>query len=144
MLVGDGDTPVVLRVGMDGDVVRVPFVTEKSGGAGQLFRQQIGCSWFDVIRLRGNLDMWVDDEAIVGVDLGDEAALSAAVNVVATLIANRLGRPGPVFGPAVIAAVDGERSVALNAEQLARALSLAETSVAVLAGRVGVRIGGTR
>lgn len=140
----DGGMPVVLRIGMNGEVARVPFVTDERGGAGRLFREQIGCSWFDVIRLDQGLDMWVDDEAIVGVDFSDEAALSEALNVVATLVANRLGRPGPVFGAAVVAAVNGERSVALSADQLARVQSLAEMSVAALADGLTVRIGGVR
>ncbi|BCI84418.1 hypothetical protein MTY66_60430 (plasmid) [Mycolicibacterium sp. TY66] len=47
---------------MDGAVTRVPFVTDERGSAGALLREQIGCSWYDVIALDGHIDMWVDDE----------------------------------------------------------------------------------
>jgi len=50
---------VVLRVGMDGATRRVPFVVDERGGAGALFREQIGCSLFDVIALDDRLDMWI-------------------------------------------------------------------------------------
>ena len=124
---------------MDGAVTRVPFVTDQRGRAGALFREQIGCSWYDVIRLGGRLDMWFDDEATADIDQDDRAALFEAVNLVATLIANRFGHPGPVFGPVVIAGVSGARSRALNASQLAGVERAAEESVALLADRLASR-----
>lgn len=135
--------PVVLRVGMDGAVSRVPFVTDERG-AGRLFREQIGCSLFDVIRLDDGLDMWVDDEAIVGVDLGDRKALADALNIVATMIANRLGRPGPVFGTAVITKLSGESAAGLDPEQIARVEALAEMSAAVFSDVLAKRSGTER
>lgn len=71
------------------------------GGAGALFREQIGCRLFDVIALDDCTDMWVDDEAIVCVDLDDREALAEVINPVATWIACGYGRRQPVFGAAV-------------------------------------------
>lgn len=143
MSVSDIGVPVVIRVGMEGVVARVPFVTDERG-AGRLLREQIGCSLFDVIALDDGVDMWVDDEAIVGIDLGDRAALSEAVNVVASWIANRMGRPGPVFGAVVITALDGERTAALTTDQLDRVESPADLSAVALAEVLGVREAGAR
>lgn len=137
------NSPVVLRVGMDGVVTRVPFVSDE-GGAGALFREQIGCSLYDVISLDGRTDMWVDGEAIVGVDFEDREALAAAVNIVATKIATRFGRREPVPGPVVIAGLAGESAAALDDEQLAELEYLAELSVAVFGEALAVRAGGVR
>ncbi|WP_238958412.1 DUF3846 domain-containing protein [Mycobacterium intracellulare] len=114
-------------------------MTDERGSAGALLREQIGCSWYDVIALEGHIDMWVDDEAIVAIDLGDRAALAEAMNIMATMIANRLGRPGPVFGAVVITGVSGASSKALNAAQLAQVEQLAEMTVALFADRLAAR-----
>lgn len=143
MSVSDIGVPVVLRIGMDGVLARVPFVADERG-AGRLLREQIGCSLFDVIALDDGVDMWVDDEAIVGIDLGDRAALSEAVNVVASWIANQMGRRGPVFGAVVITALDGERTAALTTDQLDRVERLADLSAAAVAEVLGVREAGAR
>lgn len=119
LVVSVDNSPVVLRVGMDGAVTRVPFVSGERG-AGALFREQIGCSLYDVISLDDRTDMWVDDEAIVGVDVDDREALADVMNIVATTIANRFGLRQPVFGPVVIAGLAGESATALDDEQLAR------------------------
>ncbi len=129
---------------MDGAVTRVPFVVDERGGAGALFREQIGCSLYDVISLDDRTDMWVDDEAIVGVDFGDREALADATNIVATMIANRFGRRQPVFGAAVIAGLAGESAAPLDEEQLARLEPLAEMSVAIFADALTARAGGGR
>jgi hypothetical protein len=126
--------PVVLRVGMDGAVTRVPFVVDERGGAGALFREQIGCARYDVIALDDRLDMWVDDESIAGVDLDDREALAERLNVVATMIADRFGRRQPVFGAVVIAGLAGESAAPLDDEQLAGLEQLAEISVALFEG----------
>ena len=133
------DAPVVLKVGMDGTVTRVPFVTDERGSAGALLREQIGCSWYDAIALDGGISIWVDDESIADIDLEDRAALEAAMNIVATVIANHLGRRGPVFGPAVITGVSGARTRALNTEQLALVEPLSEMAVALFADRLAAR-----
>lgn len=104
---------------MDGVVTRVPFVTDLHGGAGAMFREQIGCSLFDVMALSPRLDMWVDDEAIMGVDLGDSAALRERLNVVATLLTNVFEVSRPVFGAVVITALAGESAAPLDVDQLA-------------------------
>lgn len=143
MSVSNNGVPVVLRIGMDGVVARVPFVTDERG-AGRLLREQIGCSLFDVIALNDGLDMWVDDEAIVGIDLGDRAALSQAVNGVASWIANRMGRRGPVFGAVVFTALDGERTAALTPDQIVRLESLADLSAAAFAEALVAREAGVR
>lgn len=127
---------MVLRVGTDGTATRVPFVVDERGGAGALFREQIGCALYDVISLDDRLDMWVDDEAIVGVDCDDREALAAALNITATMIANYFGRRQPVFGAVVIAGLSGESAVPLDEDQLAR-LEL----MAVIADRVAARAG---
>jgi hypothetical protein len=136
-----GDAPVVLKVGLDRTVTRLPFIVDEREGAGALFREQIGCALYDVISLDDRLDMWVDDEAIVGVDLDDSEALAGVLNVVATMIAIRYGRWQPVFGTAVIARLVGERAAALDADQLARLEDLAELSSAVFAGTDASRVG---
>lgn len=81
---------------------------------------QIGCSLFDVIALGDGLDMWVDDEALVAVDLGDRAAVDEALNPVATLIAQHYGQSRPVFGAVVLTARCGENTAPLDESQLAR------------------------
>lgn len=129
---------------MDGAVTRVPFVVDERGGAGALFREQIGCSLYDVISLDEGTDMWVDDEAIVGVDLRDREALADALNIVATMIANRFGRPGSVFGAVVIAGLSGESAAPLDDDQLARLEHLAEMSVALFGEELAARVGGGR
>lgn len=136
--------PMVLRVGMDGSVNRVPFVVDERGSSGALLREQIGCSLFDVISLDEGADMWVDDEAIVGLDLGDSEALADAMNVVATVIANRCGRRQPVFGAVVIAGLSGASTAPLDDDQLARFERLAEMSVAVVGAGLAVPVGGGR
>lgn len=120
--------PVVLRVGMDGAVTRVPFEVGDRG-SGALLREQIGCSLFDVIGLDGRIDMWVDDEAVVDVDLSDREAVAEVTNVVATVIAQRLGQARLVFGAAVITGVAGARTVPLDSEQLARVEQIAGEAV---------------
>ena len=144
VVVSVDNAPVVLRVGMDGATTRVPFVVDERGGAGALFREQIGCSLFDVISLDDRLDMWVDDEAIVGVDMGDRAAVSELVNPVATMIASRFGRRQPVFGAVVITRLAGESAAALDDDQLAQLEHLASASVAVFGEALAARVGGSR
>jgi len=130
---------VVLRVGMDGAVTRVPFVADKRGDSGALIREQIGCSTFDVISLDRRTDMWVDDEAIVNVDVEDREALIGVLNIVATVIANHCGRPGPVFGAVVITGVSGPKTTPLSTAQLVRMEQLAEMAVTMFADRLPAR-----
>lgn len=136
------DSSVVLRVGMDGVVTRVPFAVDERGGAGTLFRDQIGCRLFDVISLDDCTDMWVDDEAIVGVDTCDREALAAATNLVATRIAYRFGRRQLVFGPVVITRLVGESAGALDEGQLAGLESLAKAAAFGLRDVLAARSGG--
>lgn len=126
---------------MDGAVTRVPFVADKRGDSGALIREQIGCSLFDVISLDRRTDMWVDDEAIIDVDVEDREALSEAMNIVATVIANSFGRQVPVFGAAVITGVSGPKTTALRTDQLARVEHLAELAAAKFADRLAAREG---
>lgn len=132
------------RVGMDGVVTRVPFVVDERGGAGALFREQIGCRLFDVIALDDCTDMWVDDEAIVCVDLDDREALAEVINPVATWIACGYGRRQPVFGAAVITRLVGESSAALDNDQLTWLEALGVLAAAVLGDVVAARVGGGR
>lgn len=128
-------SPVALRIGMDGVAARVPFVTDQRGGAGAMFREQIGCSLFDVISLSGRLDMWVDDEAIAHVDVTDSATLREHLNVVATLLTNVFEVSRPVFGAVVITALVGESAVPLDDNQLALLEQLSALCNEVLASR---------
>ncbi|WP_292976289.1 hypothetical protein [Mycobacterium sp.] len=100
-------------------MTRVPFVTDLQGGAGAMFREQIGCSLFDCVSLSARLDMWVDDEAIMNVDVRDSTALREHLNVVATLLTNVFGVARPVFGAVVITALAGESAAPLDGDQLA-------------------------
>lgn len=135
--------PVVLRVGMDGAVTRVPFVADERG-AGPLLREQIGCSVYEVIALDERTDLWFDREVLVGVDQDDCEALAAALNIVATMIASRFGRKQSVFGSVVIAGLAGESAAPLDDEQLAYLEQLAAMSVAVFGDALGVRVRGVR
>jgi hypothetical protein len=120
---------------MDGVVTRVPFVTDLQGGAGAMFREQIGCSLFDVIALSKRLDMWVDDEAIMNVDISDSAVLREHLNVVATLLTNVFEVRRPVFGAVVITALAGESAAPLDDDQLALLEKLSALCNEVLARR---------
>ena len=134
IVVGVGEVPVVLRIGMDGSTRRVPFSAGEQSWE-TLSREQIGCELFEVISLDAGLDMWVDEESLVQVDLSDVAALAEALNPVATLIANHFGRRQPVFGVAVVTGVKREGAAALDAGRLAVVEELAALS-AVVANRV--------
>lgn len=132
--------PVVLKVGMDGVVARVPFeANERSSGP--FLREHIGCALFDVIRLDGRVDMWVDDEAIIDVDLTDREAVAAEVNVVATVIAHRLGQARLVFGAAVITGVAGGNTVPLTGGQLSIVEHIAAEAVLAFADVLATRAG---
>jgi hypothetical protein len=81
--------------------------------------EQIGCQVVQLVRLAGGLDLWLDEEALVFLDLDDRAAVAAAVNPVATMIASRTAAlRQPVFGVAVFLGGDGECSGGLSVEQL--------------------------
>lgn len=102
----------VIQVHPDGRVLDLPLpgATTTDG-----LYAAIGCRAFDLVRLEDGIDMWVDDEgAINGSD----------VNLAASIIANRLGKPGTVlFGSVVLAAgnEDGD-TVGLSDEQAAAIL----------------------
>lgn len=133
--------PVVLRVGMDGAVTRVPFVADEHG-AGPLLREQIGCSLYSVISLDDRTDIWFDDEAIAGVDLDDYEALANVLNLVATGIAYRFGHRRPVFGAVVIAGLSGASAAPLDADQLTQVTQIAGSVVVALGDRLAAPVGG--
>lgn len=83
----------------DGTVDNVELSSE--GGALNTMYESIGCRSVDVVRLTGQIDMWVDDEGMY----------TQSLNPLATLLARRYGRVHQgYFGPALIAGftADGE------------------------------------
>ena len=101
MSVVDG-APVGLRVAKDGTAQRVPLVVDRYGSPVGMLCEQIGCQVVQLVRLAGGLDLWLDEEALVFLDLNDRAAVTAAVNPVATMITSRTARlrqPIPVSQP---------------------------------------------
>lgn len=118
MSVVDG-APVGLRVAKDGTAERVPLVVDQYGSPIGMLCEQIGCQVVQLVRLAGGLDLWLDEEALVFLDLNDRAAVTAAVNPVATMIASRTAPLRmPVLGVAVFLGGDGETSAGLSVEQL--------------------------
>ena len=72
----------------------------------------IGCRMFDVVGLEDDIDLFVDDEGLIN---------GSTLNLPATVLAHRLGRPTVIFGTAIAVSVtrDGE-TVGLTDAQLAR------------------------
>ncbi|TFD24748.1 DUF3846 domain-containing protein [Cryobacterium sp. TMT2-23] len=72
----------------------------------------IGCSMFDVVALQDEIDLFVDDEGLIN---------GSTLNLPATVLAHRLGRPTVIFGTAIAVSVtrDGE-TVGLTDAQLVR------------------------
>jgi len=69
--------------------------------------------------LDDGLDAWVDDEALVFVDVEDRAALATEVIPVATMLTRRFGQlRQPVFGVALFTGQAGARTAALDADRL--------------------------
>lgn len=113
------DVPVGLRVAKDGSALRVPLVLDEYGSPVGMLCEQIGCRLVQLVTLAGGLELWLDEEAWVFLDTDDRAAVAAAVNPVATMIAGRTARLRvPVLGVAVFLGGDGENSAGLSVEQL--------------------------
>lgn len=111
--------PVGLRVAKDGTATRVPLALDEYGSPVGMLCEQIGCQLVQLVTLAGGLELWLDEEALVFLDVDDRAAVAAAVNPVATMIASRTAPlRQPVFGVAVFLGGDGESSAGLSAEQL--------------------------
>ncbi|TFC17463.1 DUF3846 domain-containing protein [Cryobacterium algoritolerans] len=72
----------------------------------------IGCSMFDVVGLQDDIDLFVDDVGLIN---------GSTLNLPATVLAHRLGRPTVVFGTAIAVSVtrDGE-TVGLTDTQYAQ------------------------
>jgi hypothetical protein len=131
-----GEAPVALRVAKDGTAQRVPLVVDEDGSSAETLCEQIGCQLFQLIALDDGLDLWVDEEALVFLDVEDRAAVAAAVNPVVTMIASRFGRlRQPLFGVALFTGRAGERTAGLGAEQLAELERLVALSAALIANR---------
>lgn len=140
VIVNAMDTPVAVRGAQDGTAQRVPLVVEARGGAGKMLREQIGCQMLEVVALDDRLDVWGDEEALMGVDLDDRASVLSELNPVATIVASRLGQIGqPVFGVAVFTGRGNPETCGLDAAQLATV----EGQVA-LAAKMATRIVGVR
>ena len=72
----------------------------------------LGCRMFDVVGLQDDIDLFVDDEGLIN---------GSTLNLPATVLAHRLGRPTVIFGTAIAVSVtrDGE-TVGLTDAQYAR------------------------
>lgn len=133
MGVVDG-APVGLRVAKDGTATRVPLALDEYGSPVGMLCEQIGCQLVQLVTLAGGLELWLDEEALVFLDVGDRAAVAAAVNPVATMIASRTAPlRQPVFGVAVFLGGDGESSAGLSAEQLDELERLVALSAEIMA-----------
>lgn len=128
------DAPVGLRVDKDGTAQRVPLTVDQYGSPIGMLCEQIGCQVVQLVRLAGGLDLWLDEEALVFLDLSDRAAVAAAVNPVATMIAGRTAAlRQPVFGVAVFLGGDRETSAGLSVEQLDELERLVALSTEIVA-----------
>jgi hypothetical protein len=128
------DAPVALRVAKDGTVQRVPLVFDEYGSPVGMLCEQIGCRLVQLVTLDDGLELWLDEEALVFIDLDDRAAVAAEVNPVATMIASRSGPlRQPIFGVAVFLGGDGESSAGLSVEQLGELERLVALSAVVMA-----------
>lgn len=126
--------PVGLRVAKDGTATRVPLALDEYGSPVGMLCEQIGCQLVQLVTLAGGLELWLDEEALVFLDVGDRAAVAAAVNPVATMIASRTAPlRQPVFGVAVFLGGDGESSAGLSAEQLDELERLVALSAEIMA-----------
>lgn len=128
------NAPVGLRVDKDGSARRVPLKVDQYGSPIGMLCEQIGCQVVQLVRLAGGLDLWLDEEALVFLDLNDRAAVTAAVNPVATMIASRTASlRQPIFGVAVFLGGDGETSAGLSVEQLDELERLVALSTEIVA-----------
>jgi hypothetical protein len=53
-----------IRIDTDGGVQAVVFDGTTSEARAAAIREQVGCRYFDVVRLTQNIDVWVDDEGL--------------------------------------------------------------------------------
>lgn len=139
------DAPMALRVAKDGTAQRVPLVLDEYGSPVGMLCDQIGCHLVQLVTLAGGLELWLDEEARVFLDIDDRAAVAAAVNPVATMIATRTAPlRQPIFGVAVFLGGDGESSTGLSVEQLDELERLVALSTEVMAHRdaLGAHAGG--
>lgn len=65
--------PVGLRVDKDGTAQRVPLTVDQYGSPIGMLCDQIGCQVVQLVRLAGGLDLWLDEEALVFLDLNDRS-----------------------------------------------------------------------
>lgn len=76
------------------DTDGVATVIDLGDDNGRAFREHIGCTWFDVVRLAPDLDMWVDDEGAIFAD--------PVMNPVASALAASAGFGPVIFGTVVL------------------------------------------
>lgn len=137
--------PVGLRVDKDGTAKRVPLTVDQYGSPIGMLCDQIGCQVVQLVRLAGGLDLWLDEEALVFLDRNDRAAVAAAVNPVATMIASRTAPlRQPIFGVAVFLGGDRDSSAGLSIEQLDELERLVALSMEVMerGQAIAVHVGG--
>ena len=135
-------TETALRIGADGTVERVALHVDAHGSCGGSLRELIGCRLFEVISLDEGVDAWVDEEALVTLDLDDPAAVAAAVNVVGSLVVGRrVGVPlgSSLLGSVVLTGRRGERTVGLDRVELERLECLAVAASLVVGAAAGDR-----
>jgi hypothetical protein len=134
-------TVTVLRIGADGTVSRQSLGFDDRGSCGASLRELIGCRFFEVIEIDEGLDVWVDEEALLGVDLADPRAVAAAVNQVGSwVVRHRAGQElqSPLLGPVVFAGRHGCETTGLGEAELRRVERLAAAaSVALMVAHAG-------
>lgn len=101
-----------LRVDVDGTITTVQVHDESSSARVTGIQGAIGCRYFDVVRLSGDIDVWVDDEG----------TYTSVPNPALTVMARLAGRPvSPLFGAGVfLAATSAGETVSLSEDQRAK------------------------
>ena len=104
-----------VRIEVDGSVQRVSLVVGEDGTAVSAAMEQLGCILMpDVVELNFDLEMWVNGNNVPD-PIRDSAAFLAALNPVATMIAQLFGLTHqPYFGIAVFCGPRGGASFGLS------------------------------
>ncbi|WP_237085787.1 hypothetical protein [Mycobacteroides abscessus] len=113
------DESVALRIGVDGTVSRVPFISDETGAAA-LFREQIGYQVYTMTAVAGLNEMSAEDEVIAHLDTTGEAGNCEVLNPVATSLARQCGLTRAVFGTVLLTRVRVESPAPLSDGQLVR------------------------
>lgn len=114
-----------VRVDVDGTAAVIELAGTEERGVGAALRAALDCRMFDVVRIGPGLDMWIDEEGLVG---------EPVVNRVATLIAKAHGFVWQRFvGAVVFTSVDDEgETQSLGEGQVEALLTTARVGGAVV------------